>query len=166
MNVVLFRHAQKGMIPFENPHLTTEGFVQADAIAACVQEKKLPAPTDIWVSEKIRTHQTLQAVAANCKVTTEIKHELDLRNDHETQKMFQNRVNSLIDLLTITSEKDSSLKTIYLCTHYDWIEEAMALIPCDTNLSTYEFSHWGPAQYASFQIENGLWKLTQKGTCR
>lgn len=167
MNVVLFRHAQKGMTPFDNPHLTIEGFVQADAIASAVAiERKLVAPTEIWVSDKIRTHQTLQPVASHFKISTQQKDELDLRNDHETQQMFHDRVHALIDLLSVTSENDSSLKSIYLCTHYDWIEEAMALIPCDTNLSGYEFSHWGPAQYAAFSIESGLWKLTSKGTFR
>lgn len=161
MNVVLFRHGQKGLTPFDNPHLTAEGFVQAEAISKAVQNNLLPEPTEIWVSEKIRTTQTLQNVASHFKIKPQIYKELDLRNDFETQNMFRNRVQSLIKEVALTNENN----TVYLCTHYDWIEEAMTLIPCDTDLTTYQFAHWGPAQFAYFKIENDLWKLIKKGTC-
>lgn len=166
MNVILFRHAQKGLTPFDNPHLTQDGFAQAEAIAAAVLENKLPVPTEIWVSEKIRTTQTLQVVARQYKISCEEKHQLDLRRESETQKTFRTRVENLIQQLSVTNQKDSSLEAIYLCTHYDWIEEAMSVIPSDTDLTTFHFSHWGPAQYAQFQIENGLWKFIKKGTFR
>lgn len=165
MNVLLFRHGQKGLTPFDNPHLTADGFVQAEAILKAVQNKLLPEPTELWVSEKIRTAQTLQFVGRNFKLAPKIRKELDLRNDSETQKNFKDRVDSLVQEIALTSQNNSELKTIYLCTHYDWIEEAMSLIPCDTDLTTYQFAHWGPAQFASFQIENGVWKLIKKGTC-
>jgi len=124
----------------------------------------IPKPTDIWVSEKIRTTQTMQDVARDHQIKPLQKTELNLRTDKETQQMFRDRVHDLIQQLDATSEK-SSTKTIYLCTHYDWVEEAMSLITSDKDLNTYEFAHWGPAQFVQFKVEDGLWKFVKKGTC-
>lgn len=163
MNVVLFRHAQKGLTPFDNPHLSPDGFAQAEAIAVAVANRSIPAASEIWISEKIRTHQTMQFVARDLKLSTLEKAELDLRGEQETQAQFQSRVHKVIQQIDLSSRYDSLIKTIYMCTHYDWIEEAMTLIPCDTDLSTFQFAHWGPAQFAQFEIESGLWKFIKKG---
>jgi hypothetical protein len=39
-----------------------------------------------------------------------------------------------------------------MCSHYDWVIEAMAVIPADTDLTKDEFSHWTPCQYAAFHV--------------
>src|SRR3989344_766110 len=136
MNIVLFRHAKKGFAPFEDPHL----------------------------SEKIRTHQTFQGFAKSWSLSMTVKPELNLRSEYETGKTFQQRVQKLIDELSVSAGNDSAKKTIYLCSHYDWIEDAMALIPCDRDLTGFEFSHWAPAQFIHFQIESETsLKLITKG---
>jgi phosphohistidine phosphatase SixA len=164
MNIVIFRHAQKGMLPFENPALSPEGFRQAEALSALVQEHKLPTPTEMWVSEKIRTRQTMQNIANTVRRPVVEKIELDLRQENETQKMFNSRVGVLVDSLSESSKGNAIAECIYICTHYDWIEEAMSLIPSDTDLASYQFAHWGPAQFANFEVKGGLWKFIHKGS--
>lgn len=167
MDVVLFRHAKKGMLPFEDPGLTPEGFAQGERLPDVVQKQGLPTARELWASEKIRTHQTLQALASVLHLSTLTKVELNLRNETETQKMFCARVQILIDELSLTARNSSTNECIYLCTHYDWIEEAMHLIPSDRSLMTSEFSTWAPAQYIHFKIlttaPKPLWKFMKKG---
>lgn len=163
MIIVLIRHGHKGMIPFEDPSLTENGFKQAKALASLIQQKKLPTPTDLWASQKIRTSQTLSSLAEKFQLDISKKNELNLRMDNENQKNFRDRIQNLISSLSESSDS-SSEKCIYLCTHYDWIEEAMSLIPSDTDLLSYQFSHWSPAQYIIFEIQEQIWKYKQKGT--
>lgn len=163
MDIILFRHAQKGLTPFEDPHLSPEGFRQAENIASLIEQNKLPKPTEIWVSEKIRTAQTLQKVSDLVKVELSIRPQLNLRSEFETQSSFTQKVHKEIQQLAVTIENDSDSKSLFICTHYDWVEEAMRFIPSNTDLTTFEFSHWGPAHYVHFSIENGTWIVRRKG---
>ncbi|MFZ3231566.1 MAG: histidine phosphatase family protein [Pseudobdellovibrio sp.] len=164
MNIVLFRHGQKGLIPFEDPHLTEDGFKQSEAIALMVLNGKLPKPSKLWASEKIRTSQTFQALSKKFEILANIKPELNLRSDLETQKAFRERAESLINYLSnLASTTASENESIYLCSHYDWIEEAMLLIPSDTDLTSSQFSHWGPAQFIHFNAKNNIWHFIKKG---
>lgn len=168
MDVVLFRHAKKGMLPFEDPGLTPEGLMQSERLPDIVNKYNLPAAAALWASEKIRTHQTFQGLASTFKLNTETKAELNLRSESESQNMFQQRVKILIDELTLSACNDLQ-SCIYLCTHYDWIEEAMAIIPSDKNLLTFEFNSWAPAQFVHFKITKSpastIWKFMKKGVC-
>ncbi len=163
MDIILFRHAQKGLTPFDDPHLSPKGFKQAENIASLIEQEKLPRPTAIWVSEKIRTLQTLDKVSQLLTIKPEIKPELNLREDFETPNSFYLKVQNLIQALTLSSYNDCASKCLFLCTHYDWVEQAMRCIPSDTDLTSFEFSHWGPAHYVHFRIEKGLWKVRRKG---
>ena len=163
MDIILFRHAQKGLTPFDDPHLSPEGFRQADNIVSLIEQGKLPKPTDIWASEKIRTSQTLQKVSDLLQIPIEKKPELNLRGEFETANAFQLKVQKWIQEITVSSNNDLASKCLFACTHYDWVEVAMSLIPSETDLSTFEFSHWGPAHYVHFQIEKSVWKVRRKG---
>ena len=163
MDIILFRHAQKGLTPFDDPHLSPEGFRQADNIVSLIEQGKLPKPTELYASEKIRTAQTLQKVADLLKLPIAKKAELNLRSEFETSSAFQLKVQNWIQEMTVTSGKDSDSRCLYACTHYDWVEVAMSCIPSDTDLSTFEFSHWGPAHYVHFHIEDSVWKVRRKG---
>ena len=163
MDIVLFRHAKKGLMPFEDPGLSPEGFTQSDLLPLTVQKHDLPPATALWTSEKIRTHQTFKGLASALGIKTTKRAELNLRADFETQNMFQNRVQSLIDELTLTSQKHSANDCIYLCTHYDWIEQSMTLINCDKDLNSFEFLHWSPAGHIVFEIQSNKWILINKG---
>ncbi len=163
MDVILFRHAKKGFVPYDDPSLSPEGFAQSENLPELVQKHNLPAPTALWASEKIRTRQTFRGLSMAFGLSALTRPELNLRADFETQKNFQTRVHSLIDELSVTSQNQVSNQVVYLCTHYDWIEESMNLIPCDRNLLTFEFSSWAPAQYVYFKVSADLWKFVKKG---
>ncbi len=163
MNIVLFRHAKKSFLPFDDPSLSPEGFIQSERLPETVKKQNLPPATALWASEKIRTHQTFQNLAATLGLKIITRTELNLRADFETQKMFQARVQSLIDELSVTTQKQDSNHVIYLCTHYDWIEESMPLIPSDKNLTGFEFSTWAPAQFVHFKIAEKNWQFIKKG---
>lgn len=163
MDVILFRHAKKGFMPYDDPGLSPEGIIQSEHLPALVQKHHLPTPTALWASEKIRTHQTFKGLSVAFGLGLITRPELNLRADFESQKMFQTRVHSLIDELSVTSQKQVSNQVIYLCTHYDWIEESMILIPCDRNLLSFEFSSWAPTQFVHFRASADLWKFVEKG---
>ena len=130
----------------------------------------MPRPSALWVSPKIRTGQTLQALSQNFNLPLEVKIELDLRSNLEQRTEFKNRVLNFIESLSRTSLTQEngmdSDRCVFICTHYDWIEEAMALIPADRDLITFEYTHWAPAHYIHFKLENGLWQVLKKGDPR
>jgi broad specificity phosphatase PhoE len=163
MKFVLFRHANKGILPFEDPELSPVGFQQSVQILNLVNNMTLPPPSQLWVSPKRRTSQTLYAVSKEYSVPMQIKSELDQRGNEESSLDFRKRVEGFIDQL---NEISRSTEVIYACTHYDWIEDAMTIIECDRNLNTFEFSHWAPSQYLIFDIQNLEWKLLKKGDAK
>lgn len=160
MKFVLLRHAQKGITPYADPELTKAGFDQADAILTLVKQNLLPAPTHAWASPKIRTYQTLRAVCEDTKVRIEISDLLDQRESHESLVQFRHRIQSFLDSFS----QNGSDEIHFICTHYDWIGEAITLINSDKDLNTFEFSHWSPAQFVMFEITAGHWKFLRKGT--
>ncbi|MBC7420306.1 MAG: histidine phosphatase family protein [Bdellovibrio sp.] len=160
MKFVLFRHAQKGLTPYHDPELTSEGHHQASALSALIKQNLLPVPTHLWASPKIRTTQTFKSIGDEFKVRIQISDLLDQREGHESLEIFCHRVQSLLQ----SFEGNASDEIHFFCTHYDWIEEAMTLINSDKDLNSFEFSHWPPAQFIIFEIQNGLWKFIRKGT--
>ena len=162
MKLVLLRHAQKGITPFDDPHLTDSGFLQSEALADLVQKNILPAPTHLWASPKIRTTQTLSATAEIFKISIQKNELLDLRSAHETAEHFRKRIQELLSHLDERSISHSH-EVHYLCTHYDWIEEAITLINADKDLNSFEFSHWSPTQYIVFEVQELLWRVLIKG---
>ncbi|MBC7740891.1 MAG: histidine phosphatase family protein [Bdellovibrionaceae bacterium] len=163
MKFVLVRHAQKGITPFEDPELNPEGFHQARVLNALVKQNELPAPTHAWASPKIRTTQTLKSMCEEQKVEVQINELLDLRLNNESVGDFHHRIQKFLDAFEKQSAKTIN-QTHYICTHYDWIEEAMSLIKCDKDLKSFEFSHWSPAQFVIFEILDGTWTLIRKGS--
>ncbi len=163
MKLVLLRHAQKGITPFDDPHLTETGFRQSEALASFVEKKILPIPTHAWVSPKIRTAQTLKSVCELAGARIEVTKGLDLRSADESANVFRKRVQQTLQHFQ-DRVASGAQETHYLCTHYDWIEDAMTLIHSDKDLNSFEFSHWGPTQYIVFEIQDDIWKVFQKGS--
>lgn len=164
MQLILFRHAHKGLTPAIDPELSEQGFRQAQKLIDVVDQRKIPAPTKSWVSEKIRTKQTVEPVCQKHKAPIEISDLLNLRGYEENAEQFRLRIKKMISLFNdLASTQTSSVH--YLCTHYDWIEEAMIFIPATTDLTTYEYASWAPAQYLHFTISEGLWAVKSQGVC-
>lgn len=163
MKFVLFRHAHKGILPFEDPDLSPQGHLQAEQISRDVSAGKIPAPTRLLVSPKRRAGQTFLPVAQERGLPLTVQSALDQHLSGETTSEFRDRIRIFINSLTA---QFSGADVIYACTHYDWIEEAMSLIPSDRDLNTFEFSHWSPTQYLVFEVGADQWTYLQKGSAK
>lgn len=162
MKFALFRHASKGIIPFDDPELTAQGFQQSIQILNLIKTNELPTPTHLFVSPKRRTSQTLYPASKEFSVPIQIKPELDLRQQDESPAQFRSRIENFLNSVSQHGNED----VVFACTHYDWIEESMTLIDCDRNLNSFEFSHWAPTQFILFEISKSGWKLLKKGDAK
>ncbi len=151
---VIFRHGEKQMQGFD-PELSPEGIVQAKNILEKAKGGKLPKPNALYVSTKKRTAQTFDPLAQHFRMKTQVKVELTERVPGETQEKFRFRIQEfLVKLLLLHQDNE----VIYLCTHYDWIEEFLTVIESDKDLS--RFASFGPAQYIMFEKKE-LWHLLE-----
>ncbi len=160
MKFVLFRHAHKGILPFEDPELSLQGFDQAAGIIELIKNEKIPLPTHLYVSPKRRTSQTFYPTSKQFNVKIETQPDLDQQNPNENVLSLKKRVENFLTQIQSSSAAES---VVFACTHYDWIEESMTLINCDKDLKSFEFSHWSPTQHVVFELENNLWKFIKKG---
>lgn len=146
MKIYLFRHAQKSIDFSGDPDLTAEGHAQASKLVDKVLKNELPQPTELWVSPKKRTHSTFRPLAQHFKIPLNAQEALLEQQANENLDQFRSRIESLFE--KAAEHKDA---VVFLCTHYDWVVEAMSVIPCDTDLSDSEFMHWGPCQYVGWE---------------
>lgn len=163
MKVVLIRHAQKGITPYEDPSLTEGGLLQAESLCQLTKKNLLPIPTHAWVSPKTRTFQTLKPLCESHQIRAQITEALDQRSSNETSADFRKRVSNFINQLDLRATEAPDEIHI-LCTHYDWIEEGMTLINSDKDLNSFEFSHWSPTQFVVFDVQDSVWKIIGKGS--
>lgn len=149
MKIYVFRHAQKASDFSGDPDLTPEGHAQASRLLDKVLKEEIPRPTELWVSPKKRTHSTFRPLAQHLGLPLLTQEALLEQKSDETMSDFRNRVQNLLN--SLSSKEDAVL---FLCSHYDWVVEAMLLAPADKDLSGVEFSHWSPCQYVGFQINS------------
>jgi broad specificity phosphatase PhoE len=162
MKFVLFRHAHKGFVPFDDPELSLQGFEQSARLLELVKTGQIPTPHVLLVSPKRRTSQTFYPLSREFGLKLEIRPELDQHLVNENNSEFRKRIQNFINSIDNFSQNSN----IYACTHFDWIEESMTLINCDKDLNSFEFSHWSPTQYIVFEIQDGLWKIISKGSAK
>jgi broad specificity phosphatase PhoE len=156
MNVYLFRHGQKGFSPLAEPDLTDDGHKQAAVIAERIRSGTFLPGTQFLVSPRLRAQSTLRPAALFCKVTPKIAKALDQREGFESTEQFRSRI---ADFIRTLEKSYTKTDTVYLCTHHDWIEEALSLIPADIDLLDSKYWSWSSAQFAQFKVTNGLWEL-------
>jgi broad specificity phosphatase PhoE len=156
MNVYLFRHGQKGSEPSRDPDLTLFGHQQARKLAQLVGAGSLSRGTHFLASPRLRAQSTLTPAASLCESRLEIVADLDQREGYEDSTAFRARIRAF---LTGLEKKFAPGDVVYLCTHHDWIEEALALIPADRDLLESSYWTWSPAQYMHFEVTGGLWQL-------
>lgn len=156
MKIYLFRHAQKAIDFSGDPDLTSEGHAQASKLLDKVLKNELPRPTELWVSPKKRTHSTFQPLSQHFGIPFTIQEALLEQQSDENLNEFRKRIENIF---AKASEKKDAV--VYLCTHYDWVIEAMSVIPCDTDLSTSEFMHWGPCQYVGWDKSDDIFEFVE-----
>lgn len=157
MKIYLFRHAQKAIDFSGDPDLTLDGHNQASKLLDKVLKNELPQPTELWVSPKKRTHSTFKPLSRHFGIPLTTQEALLEQQSEETLEQFRKRIENIFE--KASKKKDS---TIFLCTHYDWVVEAMTVIPCDTDLSTSEFMHWDSCQYVGWNKNSeGLFEFIE-----
>lgn len=162
MVILLFRHGHKAFSIDNDPALSPKGFEQALRLPQMIEDKKVPRPTHCWVSEKKRTLQTLEKAIEKHHITTYKKSELNYREAEENTAQFRNRIQKFLLEL---SKRAKETEIHYVCTHYDWIEEAMSLIECDKDLNSYEYANWSPGQYLMLDlVDSNSFRFLGKGS--
>lgn len=157
MRVYLFRHAERENSGQADPPLTAHGRKQATAIGRLVASGEWDRPDRIWISPRRRTLETFAPAAASAGVSVQVLPELDERQSAESGAQFTLRVRRLL------IETAQTPGVTYLCTHLDWIEEAIIAIPSPEDLLATQHQIWSPAQHMIFDIEDGLWHLRRQG---
>lgn len=160
MVIVIFRHGHKQFSADENPSLSERGFEQAKNLAQLIGSEALPVPTHCWYSPKIRTRQTLELCFKNSSIITFEKNELNTREHDETHKSFKNRIQKFFNELHARSTPN---EVHFICTHYDWIEEALTMIQLGSDAHSYELSSWAPGQFALFELQDHIYHYRKKG---
>lgn len=164
MILILFRHGHKGLSPMNDPDLTAKGFEQAEILVEFIEKSSLPKPTHCWFSTRVRTQQTLMKAIEKFKTVSTCRKELDLKNHAESGIDFRHRIQKFCSEL---ASRGTQNEVHFVCTHYDWIEEALTLIDADKDLNSFEFSNWSPGQFLVFEIlsndKTEPWKVQQKG---
>jgi broad specificity phosphatase PhoE len=158
MKVYLFRHGQKDSMPLGDPDLTGVGHQQARKLAELINSGELLRGTQFLASPRIRAQSTLTPAARACHNSVQVLSDLDQREVYESSEVFRARIQQLLSSL---EKKFSPNDVVYLCTHHDWIEESLSVIPADTDLLDSRYWSWRPAQYMHFEVIDGLWLLRQ-----
>lgn len=151
MQVLIFRHAERQHAHSDDPPLSDRGFRQSQNLVKLVQESKIPSPTKIICSPKLRAIQTFESLAENLKIPLQVQLELNERQNSENGDVFAKRVKKFLDGL------ENYSGVIFVVTHLDWIEEALIHITSDVNLNTSNYQAWPPGQSVEFEIADGLW---------
>lgn len=157
MKLSLFRHAEKQSDWTYDPVLSPYGEKQALKLSQNVQSNLLPRPDQLYVSPKKRAQATFAPLSKDLKIPLAVQLALDEKHKGEDSGSFRLRVQNYLKGFNKTTSE-----TVYLCTHMDWLEEALSLIPCDTDLSQLSDFYWAPAAYLHFEIRN-IWHLQSWG---
>jgi broad specificity phosphatase PhoE len=161
MHVVLFRHAERENSAAANPPLSARGWLQAEKILEKINRGELLRPTRLLSSPKGRAQQTLQKAADFLDLEVQATSDLDERQSSEILAHFQARIRRFFHSVEKIGKSNPG-SVIYCCTHLDWIEEALPMLP-----STMDFSRdetvWSPAQYLVFEIHDELWNIEKSG---
>lgn len=153
MKFFLFRHAEKATLGSLNPPLSHVGIEQAENLMKMVQSQRIPKPQALWASPKIRAQQTFQPLAEFLGLEVITKNELDEKMGEESTTQFRLRIQRVINEVATATEN------LFLCTHMDWADEALGLIPSDSDLLDPKYSYWSSGQYMAFDYEDGLFRL-------
>jgi broad specificity phosphatase PhoE len=157
MHLILIRHAERENTGVSNPPLNDSGRKQAANLHHHIQCGKLPTLQKLLSSPKLRATMTVQIAHEKSNIDLQILPELDERKTAESSEQFSKRVQSTLQKISLLNQN------ILLCSHLDWIEEALIHIPCDVDLLQDKYQTWGTASYMIFSITSDLWHLEKWG---
>ena len=156
----MLRHGARSPHDFGDSSLNADGRAQAEALARAISPQgPLPAPTALASSPKRRAKETLAPLAAALQLRLTVDQRLDERHQNETMKEFEARIRALLDELA-SGGRDTC---VYLCSHLDWLELALALLPSDLRDTDV---NWTNCEYRVFRWQDDLWSLVSNGTVK
>lgn len=158
MQAILFRHATKERSFDANPSLSAQGQAEAEELLLLVKNGALAKPTHIFCSPKKRTSETMLPLSRAMQVPIQVTEELDERRNHERVDDFLERIEAFLMPL---QNAYASHDVIYICSHMDWLEEAMNIIPCAEGDADLDIP-FQAAEYRAFEISNHLGKQSWK----
>ncbi len=165
MKIYIFRHAQKEFSFSNDPELSAEGHSQASQLLTQILNKNLPTPTELWASPKKRAHSTLSPLAKHLCLSIKTSKALNEHQSRESTQDFHSRIEEVLHSVSTPAKTDSPDQIIFMCSHYDWLLEAMNLIESNTDLSQSKFTHWEPCQYVGFEVdEKGVFNFLELST--
>lgn len=156
MKLIVFRHAERQRTFEDDPKLNIRGEAQAQAILKAVETQQLPTPTRILCSPKKRALMTLRPTADRLGLSMDHSPFLDERQNHESSAQFRERISDFFDDI---SQSNSDTENLFICSHLDWLEDMMNIIPLDL---THSLFHWGLAAYMIFEIGDE-WRVLGQG---
>jgi len=161
MRILMFRHAERENSGSSNPPLSARGLRQAQKLVEDIDLSMLPRPTKLISSPKLRAQQTFQQIENHLGIPLQVHPDLDERQSSESVELFTRRVQRFLNSF------NGQAGVIYFVSHLDWIEEALVLIPSDTDLLHDRFQTWLPAQSLEFEFQDGLWlnPVLRRSTC-
>jgi broad specificity phosphatase PhoE len=166
MKLVMLRHGARSPHDFGDSSLNADGRAQAEALkSAIAPQGPLPQPTVLVASPKRRAKETLTPLANALQIGLTIDQRLDERHQNENMKEFEKRVLTLLDGLTNQLAKSSGAREtcVFLCSHLDWLELALALLPTDLRSTDV---NWTNCEYRVFRWQDGIWCLSASGALK
>ncbi len=154
MFVFFFRHGDR--LSGKDPSLSEMGQLQASRLPAFLEKNEIPIPQVLWVSPRKRSQQTFAVLAREKNLPCEIIKDLDERLPGESSAVFRARVQGVINRIPKVR------KNIFLCSHFDWLEEAMSCI-FDQGVVEAATLMWPAGGFIAFEIDDNNWMSTTTG---
>jgi phosphohistidine phosphatase SixA len=159
LKLVLFRHGDKKLALSSDPDLSPKGLQQSQKLVEDIISKKISKPDVLIVSPRRRTGQTFQKVADHFAIELTTRKELDQQHTHESRSDFRKRIQGFLITLQLDYTDE---KTIYLCSHIDWVNEFMSIIETSADITKPQFHNFRSAQWVEFK-KNEIWDVMNYG---
>lgn len=147
MKLILLRHGDRSP-GFSDVPLSDKGLQQAIKLS---QNPSLASTELLYCSPKKRAQQTIIPLAQKLSLPIETLQELDQMREIESPKDFMQRVQKFIDSL-----QKQSTTTLLICSHSDWLQQAVLLLASEAQLFA-PYSFFSCAEYKVFEYINNEW---------
>lgn len=156
MKIILLRHGNRDLSMTSDGGLNQIGKDLALSLHSRLQPNgDLFMPTHLIASPKKRAQETLTPLSKSLNFPLKTDKGLDERQLNETSTEFRVRVKKYLEILP-TQFKMSDV--VYLCTHADWLEDAMIAMPSDMPTMVAE-SGFACGEHRAFEFNGEIWKF-------
>lgn len=155
MKLILLRHGNRDLGMSSDSGLNQIGKEVATSLPLKLEPNgNLPVPTQLIASPKKRAQETLQPLSKALKLPLLTEKSLDERHHDETSTEFRVRVKKYLEVIP---KQYRPTDVIYICTHSDWLEDAMITLPSDVPSFIAE-SGFACGEYRAFEFNGEIWK--------